>query len=237
MTSPDAEAVGYSVFIGVRRSAALLALLTLLTCGCRPAAPPVTANTRLAAIDTAHPARLAAAKDLFYKAAGGDLASLPPALQLLHDMGGADSPDPKVVAYTGAATLLKALHASLLEKAGLAHEGLAMEDKAVAQAPHNLEVRFVRGVTCYRLPKLMGRADMASSDLAYVAQRAEPAVIQHRLDPRAAAAALVYYGKDLEQKYDAAGAEAAWRAALRIDPDSLAGRDALKHLAEHHIAP
>ena len=51
------------------------------------------------------------------------------------------------------------------------------------------------------------------------------------------AAALVYHGRDLEQNYDAAGAIAAWRAALRIDPDSIAGRDAVKHLAEHHVEP
>ena len=65
--------------------------------------------------------------------------------------------------------MLKAAHAPLLEKSGLAHQGLAYEDKAVAQTPNDLEVRFLRGVTCYRLPKFMGHSETASSDLAYVA--------------------------------------------------------------------
>jgi len=225
------------MFGGVRHNAALFALVMLVSCGCRPAAPPTAMSTRLATTGTSHRRGLAAAKDLFYKAVAGDLDSLPSSLQMLYEMGGGESPDPQVVAYTGAATLLKASHAPLLEKNGLAHQGLVLEDKAVAQAPNNLEVRFLRGVTCYRLPKFMGRSELASSDLAYVAQRAEPAVRQGRLDPRAGAAALVYYGKDLEQNYDATGAISAWRAAARIDPDGIAGRDAVKHLVEHQVAP
>jgi len=221
----------------VRLRDAIFVLVLMTGCSSQHVARPATAGSPLTATDPAHPAALNTAKDLFYKAVAGDLDSLAISLQMLYDMGGGESSDPQVMAYTGAATLLKAAHAPLLEKGGLVNEGVALEDKAVAQAPNDLEVRFLRGVTCYRLPKFMGRSEMASSDLAYVAQRAEPAVKQDRLDPRAAAAALVYYGKDLEQNYDAMGAEAAWRTAVRINPDSMAGRDALKHLAEHHVTP
>lgn len=237
MNLPHMEAVRFLIFGGARRNAPIFAFVMLLSCGCRPAAPPAAMSIRLATTNPACPHGLVAAKDLFYKTVGGDLNSLAPSLRMLYDMGGGESSDPQVVAYTGAATLLKSSHAPLLEKSGLALQGLALEDKAVAQAPNDLEVRFLRGVTCYRLPKFMGRSEMASSDLAYVAQRAEPAVQEGRLDLRAGAAALAYYGKDLEQNYDAAGAIAAWRAALRIDPDSIAARDAMKHLAEHHVAP
>jgi hypothetical protein len=69
--------------------------------------------------------------------------------------------------------------------------------------------------------------------VARVAQREADA---GRLDPRAAAAALDYYGKILERRYDAAGAIAAWRAAVRLGGDSPGGQDAAKHLLEHHAS-
>ena len=176
------------------RKLVLVAAGLALGCQAQRVTPPVIVQTHLATTHPIHPAALAIAKDLFYKAVAGDLDSLAPSLQMLYDMGGGDSSDPQVVAYTGAATLLKAAHAPLFDKSGLAHDGLALEDKAVAQAPSDLEVRFLRGVTCYRLPRFMGRSELASSDLAYVAQRADKAVKEGRLDRRAAAASLVYYG-------------------------------------------
>jgi hypothetical protein len=108
-------------------------------------------------------------------------------------------------------------------------------DKAVAEAPDDLEIRFLQGVTFYQLPAFLGRKQTAIDDLTAVGRVAESAARSGRLDPRAAAAGLVYYGKLREEKFDAAGAIAAWRAALRIDPDSKAGDDARKHLAEHNV--
>jgi hypothetical protein len=230
------ESVGYTIWLSGIAMLEVLPLM-LLCIGCQHAAPPAAATSasRLSTTQPAHAAQVATAKDLFYKAVAGELDSLPLSLQMFWEMGGGDSADPQIVAYTGAALLLKASHASLLEKGPLANEGLSLEDKAVVLAPNDLEVRFLRGVTCYRLPRFMGRS--ATADLAYVAQVAEQAANDGRLDRRAAAADLVYYGKELEDHYDAAGAEAAWRAAVRINPDGSAGRDALKHLAEHRVTP
>lgn len=230
------ESVGYAIWLSGIAMLEVLPLM-LLCIGCQHAAPPAAATSASRLSQPAHAAQVATAKDLFYKAVAGDLDSLPLSLQMFREMGGGDSADPQVVAYTGAAMLLKASHASLLEKGGLANEGLSLEDKAVVLAPNDLEVRLLRGVTGYKLPRFMGRSATAAADLAYVAKVAEQAVNDGRLDRRAAAADLVYYGKELEDHYDAAGAEAAWRAAVRINPDGSAGRDALKHLAEHHVAP
>jgi hypothetical protein len=234
------EPVEYPISVSDVVGTAVL-LLTLLCVGCQhaPPPPPVAGSSasRLATTQPTHAAQVAMAKDLFYKAVGGDLDALPLSLEMFRTIGGANSPDPQVVAYTGAALLLKASHASLLEKGALANEGLSLEDKALVLAPDNLEVRFLRGVTGYKLPRFMGRSATAAADLAYVAKVAEQAANDGRLDRRAAAADLVYYGKELEEHYDAAGAEAAWRAAVRINPDGSAGRDALKHLAEHHVTP
>ena len=181
---------------------------------------------------------LAEAKDLFYASVAGDRAALPRAQQIFDELGGGDSADPQIVAYTGAAKLLAASRsANFFEKAALGRQGIDLEDKAVSEAPDDLEVRFLQGVTFYQLPPFLGRREKAVSDLASVARVAEAEARAGRLDRRAAAADLVYYGKTREEAYDAAGAIAAWRAAVRIDADSPGGRDALKHLAEHHATP
>jgi tetratricopeptide (TPR) repeat protein len=121
------------------------------------------------------------------------------------------------------------------EKVRLAREGLDLQDKAVKDAPDNLEVRFLRGVTDYQLPDFVGRHETGVEDLAAVAREAEQASRTGRLDKRAAAAALVYHGKALEQKYKIPEAIAAWQTAVRISPDSPGGIDAAKHLGEHGV--
>jgi hypothetical protein len=229
--------IKWSIFLANFAVRAMLPLLIFAGCQQAHSLAVTTAPSRLTATQPFHDDKLVAAKDLFYDVVAGNFESLAPALQLLNDLGGGNSKNPQVVAYTGAATLLKAAHASLLEKGALANNGLALEDKAVAQAPDDLEVRFLRGVSCYKLPAFMGRAGTAKSDLAVVAQVAEQAAREGRLDRRAAAADLLYHGKELEDHYDATGAIAAWRAAVRIDSGSSAAHDALKHLAEHNVAP
>lgn len=216
---------------------AALAALTFCV-GCQTTRPPSPRALTAAAPmrGATYPKRLMAAKTDFYAAVAGDRDALPRALKALDDLGGADSGDPQVVAYLGASRLLEAAHAIWpWEKADLGKKGLALEDRAVAEAPGDLEVRFLRGVTSYQLPRFMGRWDQGVSDLTEVAQVAERAADAGRLDPRAAAADLDYYGKIREARYDSRGAIAAWLAAVRISPDSPGGKDASKHLDEHHV--
>lgn len=210
-------------------------LALLILGGCQPGRPASNLITR-PATSPAEQSKLALARDLFYQSVAGDRAALPKAQQVLDELGGGNSPDPQVVAYAGAATLLQASRSqNFFEKSALGHKGMELEDKAVAEAPRDLEVRFLQGVTFYQLPGFLGRRATAIEDLTAVAQVAEAASRSGQLDPRAAAADLVYYGKLREENFDAAGAIAAWRAALRIDPDGKAGQDARKHLAEHNV--
>lgn len=210
--------------------------LLLSTAGCQQTRQaPAIATTR-PTTSPAEQSTLAQAKDLFYQSVAGDRSTLPKAQQLLETLGGGNAADPQVVAYTGAATLLQASRsANFFEKSALGHQGMELEDKAVAAAPHDLEVRFLQGVTFYQLPPFLGRRQTAIDDLTQVARVAQAAAHAGKLDPRAAAADLVYYGKIREENYDAAGAIAAWRSAIQIDPDSQAARDAHKHLAEHNV--
>lgn len=208
--------------------------LVAIVVGCGSDAQPRPASAMQTARHASSGARLSEAKDLFYAAVAGDRQALGEAGQILEALGGGRSSDPEVVAYLGACKLLEASHAIFfLQRAALGNEGLALEDRAVAAAPQDLEVRFLRGVTNYQLPRFLNRYSVARADLAMVAQVAEQAASEGRLDPRAAAADLDYHGKALEQQYDAAGAIRAWQAAVRVAPESPGGRDAAKHLAEH----
>jgi len=196
------------------------------------------AALRIASTQPSFRHELAKAKDLFYLAVSGERQALPDAQKILQELGGGDSPDAEVVAYTGAADLLEANRSdSVWDKVRLAQEGLDLQDKSVRDAPDNLEVRFLRGVTDYQLPRFLNRHDIGTEDLAAVAHVAESAARAGRLDKRAAAAALVYHGKALEEEYKIPEAVDAWHAAVRISPDSPGGIDAAKHLAEHGEAP
>lgn len=189
---------------------------------------------RVASTQPAFKSQLAQAKDLFYAAVAGNADALPRAREILDSLGGGDSPDPMVVVYTGAVSLLQAKHASLpWDKVGLARAGLDMEDHAVASAPDDLEVRFLRGVTNYEMPEFIGRHATGIADLAAVAKVAEQAAKENRLDSRAAAAALDYHAKSLEADFKIPDALAEWEAAIRINPTSPGGIDAAKHIAEH----
>jgi hypothetical protein len=194
-----------------------------------------TAAWRVASTQPAFKSQLAQAKDLFYRAVAGDTEVLPRARQILESLGGGDSPDMQVVVYTGAVSLLQAQHATMpWDKVSFARAGLDMEDHAVAEAPNDLEVRFLRGVTNYEMPTFIGRHDIGVSDLAAVAKVAEQAAREKRLDSRAAAAALDYHAKALEAVYKIDDALAEWQAAVRVNADSPGGLDAAKHLAEHY---
>jgi tetratricopeptide (TPR) repeat protein len=207
-------------------------------CGAKARPAAAVAALRVAATQPSFKQSLAHAKDLFYRSVAGDRDALSEAQKILDDLGGEDSPDPEVVAYTAAAELLEASRASLpWEKVRLAREGMALQDKAVAEAPDNLEVRFLRGVTDFQMPEYLGRHNIGVADLAAVAQVAEEASRTGHLDKRAAAAALVYHGKALEEKFKIPEAIAAWQAALRVSPDSPGGVDAVKHLAEYGVKP
>lgn len=108
------------------------------------------------------------------------------------------------------------------DKGRLAREGLTMLDDAVKRAPDDPEVRFLRGITNYNLPRFFGRGDVAAADLAAVAGEAEAAVRAGRIDPSTGAAALYHHGVLLDRRGDRAAARDAWRRATVLGPDTRA---------------
>ena len=225
------------MFVVIFKTLLAPAVVLVAVCGCnRAVSAPPAQTASLASTRPDFHERLALAKDLFYRAVAGDRPALDQSRRILDEMGGRQSGDAQVLSYTGAAELLAAEHAILpWDKAGLANDGLNLEDRAVQIAPQDLEVRFLRGVTNYQLPGFVGRHQLAVSDLAEVAKVAQQAADSGQLDVRAAAADLDYYGKAMEETYQLPLALGAWQSATRLNPQGPGGIDAAKHLREHGV--
>jgi hypothetical protein len=142
--------------------------------------------------------------------------------------------DAVVMVYAGSVELLEAAHTwAVWNKHRLATEGLEKIDRAEQMAPNSLEVRFVHGATAWHLPFFYHRKEQAEQDFAFIAPRAEEAVRRGALPPQLAAAALDYYGRILDERNDQQRAKQAFEAAVRVDPVSPGGEDALRRLREN----
>src|SRR5688572_16546248 len=217
MTAPP-HALGFTVWLAVT-----------LAIGCSAGHRPASIPTKDAVAPSSEPGSLAQARDLFYRAVEGDTEALSRCEETLADLPAAD---PKVQAYRGACQMLRSARARLLwEKGKLAKSGLVLLDGAVAAAPADPEVRFVRGMTCYNLPALFNRSALAARDLAGVAGRAESASDDGTLPPALAAASLYHYGVIQTSAGDKAAAASLWRRAVSLAPMSRAGQRATKALA------
>jgi len=171
------------------------------------------------------------AKRLYFDALEGNSPALDRSVEILSSLAVHDRNNPTIAAYLGSARLLESARTFAVWKKGkLAREGLEMLDKAVGDAPNDLEVRFLRAATCYRLPGWFGRAGQAESDFAWIAPKAESAARTGVLDARLAAAAVYFWGEIRERNADMEGARQAWATAVRIAPESRAGIDAAKKL-------
>lgn len=214
----------------------LAALITAAGCQSGAGRPGVEAEALQAGPATVgpHPAdQLAAAKRMFYDAVAGQDGALRSSTALLERLGGETSQDPQVIAYLGGCRLLAAPGAVLPWEMGrLSKEGLALQDRAVAAAPDDLEIRALRGLSNYQLPGFFGRGMVAAEDLAFAAPRAPAAVRAGALEPRIGAAVLYHHGLVLGRSGDRPSAEAAWREAVAVSPDSPAGRAAAKQLGQ-----
>jgi hypothetical protein len=113
-----------------------------------------------------------------------------------------------------------------------AKAGLVALDRAVADAPGDLEVRFLRGMTSYHLPAFFRRSRVAADDLATVAAQAEAATADGRLDRTLATAALFHYGELLRQRGHHDASRDLWRRAAALGPETRPGRAAAQALRQ-----
>lgn len=193
-----------------------LRLLTFLLCSgaCYAACVP---NANL----------MAAGRAAYYASSEGnqrDTSEASKAFDSLHEQC---PRDPETLVYWGSLKLLEASHTwALWHKYSLSKEGIQAMDQAVAAAPDNLEVRFVRAVTTYGLPAFFHRRDQSRNDFAYLARHAQ----EGRLDPKLAAASVYYYAEFLKAEGHPADAVENWKRAIGIAPHSRAARDSASEL-------
>ena len=167
------------------------------------------------------------------KSVGGDAAAGDRAQAMLEELRGEQPKNAMVLVYLGSSTLMQSVRTLLVWRKGtLARDGLALMDEACELNPSHPEVRFIRGVTCYKLPSFFGRGRLAETDLAFVAAHAPEAVRIHQIPPGIGSAGLYFHGRIRMAHDDPAGAGAAWRKAVEIGPKTKAGVDSAKALAE-----
>jgi hypothetical protein len=98
--------------------------------------------------------------------------------------------------HRGAAFVLRAQHAPMVEKMSCAQRGFREMDAAVASAPDDAAVRLVRAVNSGQMPQFLGRAVLARSDFDWLVTlagdetAAVPAVLRRAIFHQAGAFAL-----------------------------------------------
>jgi hypothetical protein len=180
---------------------------------------------------SAHMEQIRPAKDLYYQGIYGDKTAGDKSDKLFTELHKQLPDHPLVTVYYGSLRLLEAQHTwALWKKNSLSKQGVQLMDSAVSAAPDALEVRFVRAATDRSLPGFFGRKQQLQSDLDLIVQRAEEAVRQGTFEPRLAAAGFFYYGELCKEQSRSKEATDAWKTAVRLAPDSHAGREAADKL-------
>jgi hypothetical protein len=172
--------------------------------------------------------QLAHAKELYYKGVAGDEKSLQASAELLGEMANSSPTNPELMAYRGSIILLQAGRTwAVWRKWELSKQGIQMLDGAVERAPQNLEVRFVRAATTRHLPGFFQRSEQSKDDLRFLASRVPEAAKRDQMDPRIAAAALLFYAEDVARGDEQ---RATLQSAAQLAPESPAGKAAARKL-------
>ena len=170
---------------------------------------------------------------MYYQGIYGDRSAGAQSVELFTKLHEQAPKEPLVEVYYGSLRLLEAGRTwALWKKNSLSREGVGLMDEAVKAQPANLEIRFVRAATELRLPTYFGRKQQAENDLSAIVKTAEQEAKSGQFEPSLAAASFYYYGETCEETSKAAEAVAAWRAAVRIAPDSRAGHGAADKLKQ-----
>jgi hypothetical protein len=136
----------------------------------QPIPIPITADSVDARVDLA-PLRdlyLASVRD--ERAIAKGLAEVKRLRETTHPPPGG-ALDATLTAYTGALLTLRAKHA-FWPPQKLAHlrQGLAILDRAVERSPDHAEARYLRLMSCYYLPGILGRGGSVRADFAALAR-------------------------------------------------------------------
>ncbi|HEY5564320.1 MAG TPA: carotenoid biosynthesis protein, partial [Rhodothermia bacterium] len=101
-----------------------------------------------------------------YVEAGDEHDAIVEARALIDGLGEAERAEPVIEAYGAAFEVVRAKHAFWpFSKLKHVNRGLPVLDRLAEEHPKQVEVRFLRLVSCYYLPGIMGRKDTVREDL------------------------------------------------------------------------
>jgi hypothetical protein len=168
------------------------------------------------------------ARQLYFSAVRGERTLVPAATAAFQEILRHEPTNLTARAYLGSLHLLEgATTWSLPRKSQLVHDGLRALDEAVAGAPEDAEVRFIRAASTYHLPGFFRRRRQCEADFAWLADRV---VTDNPLPPELAAATLFHDGQIKRTERDWAGARTRFQEAHTRWPETPAGKDAAKEL-------
>ncbi len=171
------------------------------------------------------------AKALYFLAVEGDDPAAIESHGLFAALHQQDPDDPVILAYHGSTVMLQARRYLLpWKKMDRANSGLALMDRAIAAAPEQPEVRFVRAMSTANLPGFFERQPQTLADFAWLMDRADAIEEAAALEPPHLAAALYRYGVLCAEADRPDDARAAWRRAIDAAPDSGVAADARRAL-------
>ncbi len=215
-------------------------VLIVLALGCGTTPPPrdlygdlsrTVVWSRLVSSPDEEEERVDEAIRLHLAGVGGDREAAERGLELLIELNAKRPDAPRIVAYLGSARVLAATRMlAPWSKGRTCNEGLRLLDEAVESAPEDVEVRFVRAVSTFPIPRFFGRARQCAADLEWVGKRCRAAVDAGDLSADIAASALFHLGLVRDRDGDSPGARAAWREAVAVAPRSEPARLAREKL-------
>ena len=181
--------------------------------------------------------RLALAKAQYFKALAGEAKLFWTSQEGLEQLREEEPDHATVTVYLGSIRLIESARTlALWNKNRLAKEGLTMIDDAVDASEGDPEVRFIRAMSTYHLPRFFRRAAQSEQDFALLAAQATDDAKAGRLEPELAAAGLYHHALFCMKRKKVDDARDAWAEAIEIAPESLAGRDSAKKLEKHGLA-
>jgi tetratricopeptide (TPR) repeat protein len=106
-------------------------------------------------------------------------------------------------------------------------------DTAVAGAPDNPAVRFVRAIDYYELPAIFGKRQIARDDFQILVRQIDGEVkTPYTLNIETQQAIYYYAGRSFDQLSQYAQAKAAWQRGVQLDPTSELGVKTQAELAK-----
>lgn len=157
----------------------------------------------------------------------GDSKAVERGIELLEQALAGDPNNAYALGYYGSILSLKARDASMpWTKVKYAKQGFEQLDKSIEMNPDDLDVRLIRAMNSYQVPKFMKRLTLSIEDFNFI--------IKHKTfeswTPDHRAFVYLHFGKALEKDDQPEKAKDFFELAIKEAPGSKSAQDAKKAL-------